>query len=74
MLSYLKVEWLETMKKFNIRNFYSEVKEELSKVSWPTRTATISTSLVVLVVVGMIAAYLGVVDLVVSRLASIIMG
>ena len=74
MLSYLKVEWLETMKKFNIRNFYSEVKEELSKVNWPARSATISTSLVVLVVVGMIAVYLGVVDLVVSRLASVIMG
>lgn len=54
--------------------FYNQVKEELKKVSWPTREATIGTSLVVVVVVALITAYLGVVDAIVSRLAQMVIG
>ncbi len=62
------------MKKFKPTVFYKEVKEELSKVSWPTKDATIKTSIVVVVVVGLITAYLGGVDAVVSRLAAVVIG
>ena len=62
------------MKKFKPVSFYNQVKEELKKVSWPTREATITTSIVVLVVVGLITAYLGIVDAIVSRLAQQIIG
>ncbi len=62
------------MKSFKPVVFYNQVKEELKKVSWPTKEATITTSLVVLVVVGLITAYLGVVDFIVSKLAQQVIG
>ncbi len=62
------------MKNFSPKAFYGEVKEELSKVTWPTREATIGTSVVVVVVVAIITAYLGVVDVAVSRLMQLIIG
>lgn len=62
------------MKKFKPVSFYNQVKDELKKVSWPTREATITTSIVVLVVVGLITAYLGVVDFIVSKLAQQVIG
>lgn len=62
------------MKKFKPVSFYNQVKEELKKVSWPTSEATITTSIVVLVVVGLITAYLGVVDFIVSKLAQQVIG
>ena len=62
------------MKKFKPVSFYNQVKEELKKVSWPTREATITTSIVVLVVVGLITASLGVVDFIVSKLAQQVIG
>lgn len=62
------------MMNFKPKLFYTQVKEELQKVNWPTRQATISTSLVVLVVVGMITVYLGIADAVISRLMKLIIG
>ena len=62
------------MTSFNPVSFYNQVRDELKKVNWPARETTISTSIVVVVVVGLITAYLGVVDAIVSRLAGQIIG
>ncbi len=62
------------MKSFNPVSFYNQVRDELKKVNWPTKENTISTSIVVVVVVGLITAYLGIVDAIVSRLAGQIIG
>ena len=62
------------MKSFNPVSCYNQVRDELKKVNWPARETTISTSIVVVVVVGLITAYLGVVDAIVSRLAGQIIG
>ena len=62
------------MKSFNQVSFYNQVRDELKKVNWPARETTISTSIVVVVVVGLITAYLGVVVAIVSRLAGQIIG
>lgn len=62
------------MKSFNPVSFYNQVRDELKKVNWPARETTISTSIVVVVVVGLLTAYLGVVDAIVSRLAGQIIG
>ena len=62
------------MKSFNPVSFYNQVRDELKKVNWPARETTISTSIVVVVVVGLITAYLGVVDAIVSSLAGQIIG
>lgn len=62
------------MKSFNPVSFYNQVRDELKKVNWPTKENTISTSIVVVVVVGLITAYLGIVDAIVSKLAGQIIG
>ena len=50
-----------------IGQFLREVRIELSKVTWPTRKDTIASTSVVLVIVILIAAFLGIVDLGLSR-------
>ena len=46
--------------------FLSEVSTELSKVSWPTRKETQAATIVVIIGVTLVAAYLGIVDTVLS--------
>ncbi|MDR2869074.1 MAG: preprotein translocase subunit SecE [Deferribacteraceae bacterium] len=54
--------------------FYNEVKEELAKVSWPSKEQTLGTTTVVLVVVALLTAYLGGIDFILARVAAAIMG
>ena len=53
--------------------FLGEVKEELQKVSWPTKDQAIGTSIVVFVVVVIITIYLGFVDMALSNIVSLIL-
>jgi preprotein translocase subunit SecE len=48
--------------------FLQEVWSELKKVHWPTRRETYAATVVVLVVVGIVALYLGLVDFALSQL------
>ncbi len=59
-------EFLQTAKQF-----FREVRVELKKVTWPTRKETIASTSVVLVTVFLVAFYLGIVDLGLSRLIKI---
>ena len=56
-----------------IGQFLREVRIELSKVTWPTRKDTIASTSVVLVIVILIAVFLGIVDLGLSRLMRILL-
>ncbi len=56
-----------------ISQFLREVRIELSKVTWPTRKDTIASTSVVLVIVILIAIFLGIVDLGLSRLMRILL-
>lgn len=56
-----------------IRQFLREVRIELSKVTWPTRKDTIASTSVVLVIVFLIGAFLGIVDLGLSRIMRILL-
>ncbi|MEJ2233385.1 MAG: preprotein translocase subunit SecE [Syntrophobacterales bacterium] len=56
-----------------ITQFLREVRIELSKVTWPTRKDTIASTSVVLVIVFLIAVFLGIVDLGLSRLMRILL-
>jgi preprotein translocase subunit SecE len=49
-----------------------DVSTELKKVYWPPRSETVAFTGVVLVVVSFVAAYLGIVDFVLSRLLSLL--
>ena len=57
-----------------IIKFLREVKVELKKVSWPSRKETIGSTSVVLVVVIIVAIFLGLIDIGLSRLIRIILG
>ncbi len=57
-----------------IMAFIESVKLELSKVTWPTRKETISTTGVVVVIVFLISIYLGACDIVLAKLMRLILG
>jgi preprotein translocase subunit SecE len=56
------------------REYLREVVVELKKVIWPSRKETVGSTAVVLVIVGLAAVFLGVVDLVLSRLVKLLVG
>ena len=53
--------------------FLREVKVELKKVAWPSRKQTLGSTVVVLVLVFIISAFLGVVDLGLSHLVRLVL-
>ena len=53
--------------------FFQEVMAELRKVHWPSRKETYAATAVVLVVVGLVALFLGVVDLALSTIIQAIL-
>ena len=46
----------------NAKQFYSDVRSEMRKVSWPGRQEVIGTTIVVIVAVFFFGLYLGLVD------------
>ncbi len=54
--------------------FLREVKTELKKVTWPNKRQTITSTSVVLVLVGIVAIFLGLVDMVLARLVRLVVG
>ena len=57
-----------------LKIFLTEVKQELKKVTWPSKDETIGTTVVVLVLVVLISAFLGVVDISLSKVMKLIIG
>ncbi len=53
--------------------FVAEAWQELKKTTWPNRRETLGTTLVVLILVVVIAAYLGLVDMGLSTLVKKVM-
>ena len=53
--------------------FFEESKVEIKKVVWPSRKETVTTCVAVLVVSLVIALYLGVVDLALSKIVEAIL-
>lgn len=47
--------------------FYTDVRGELKKVSWPSRDEVVSTTVVVIAAVFFFGLYLGLVDFVLGR-------
>ena len=58
----------------NIGKFVSQVKTEMKKVSWPTRDELMSSTLVVLVSTLLLALFIGICDLVLSRAVHFLIG
>jgi len=56
-----------------VAGFLNEIKIEMTKVSWPTRNELMGSTIVVLVSLAMLAAFIGVCDLFLSKLVNVIM-
>ncbi|MDZ7642386.1 MAG: preprotein translocase subunit SecE [Desulfurivibrio sp.] len=56
-----------------LKQFIAEVRQEFGKVVWPGKKQTIMSTAVVVVLVSLIAAYLGIVDLVLGKLVGFIL-
>ncbi|MEM5787551.1 MAG: preprotein translocase subunit SecE, partial [Syntrophobacteraceae bacterium] len=63
------VVWINTA-----RQYLREVVYELRKVVWPSRKETLGSTAVVLVIVGLSAAFLGIIDLILSRMVRMLIG
>jgi preprotein translocase subunit SecE len=57
-----------------IGSFFGESKQELAKVNWPTRRELADSTLLVIVVTLIIAAFIFVVDLVLSFVMRVVLG
>ncbi len=54
-------------------DFVREVKVELKKVTWPTRKQTTGTTIVVIIFVFVVAGFLGLFDLGLSKLVQVVL-
>jgi preprotein translocase subunit SecE len=57
-----------------IIRFLSEAKTELKRVTWPTPKQTLASTAVVIVIVFIIAIFLGIIDYVLAKLVKFILG
>ena len=57
-----------------IRAFFTEVKAEFLRVTWPTRDATIKSTGIVVFVTLVLAVYLGLLDVGLAEVAKRVLG
>jgi preprotein translocase subunit SecE len=57
-----------------VMQFLSEAKTELKKVTWPSPKQTLASTSVVIIIVFIVAIYLGIVDYVLAKLVKYILG
>lgn len=53
-------------------NFLKEVKAELGKVAWSTREELLASTLVVIVVTAILGVFIGVFDILLSKILTVI--
>ena len=56
-----------------VSGFVKDVKVEMSKVAWPTKDELIGSTVIVLVSLALLSAFIGLCDLVLSNIVNIIM-
>ena len=54
-------------------NFIKDVKLEMAKVSWPTKDELIGSTAVVLISLAILSLFIGICDIILSKLVNIIM-
>lgn len=52
--------------------FLGDIREELKKVSWPTRKQTIRLTLIVLLMSLIIGLYLGIIDILLTKVLELL--
>jgi preprotein translocase subunit SecE len=58
----------------NITQFIKDAKVELKKVTWPTPKQTMASTAVVIIIVFIVAIYLGLVDFALAKMVKFILG
>jgi preprotein translocase subunit SecE len=61
------------LKKMPLLRYFSEVKAELSKVTWPSRHQTVSKTILVIVSSVAVGMYIGFLDFAFTHLATLIL-
>jgi preprotein translocase subunit SecE len=61
----------ERMAKPSVGEFVRQVRQEVSKVTWPSRTETIQSTLMVVVMVAFAAVFFFLVDIVLAKLVQL---
>jgi preprotein translocase subunit SecE len=61
----------ERMAKPSVGEFVRQVRQEVSKVTWPSRTETIQSTLMVVVMVAVAAVFFFLVDIVLAELVQL---
>lgn len=56
-----------------VTNFFKEIQLEMSKVSWPTREELIGSTLIVIMSLAILSAFIGICDVVLSTVVNVIM-
>ena len=56
-----------------VAGFFNDIKLEMTKVAWPTKDELIGSTVIVLVSLAILSAFIGVCDIVLSKLVNIIM-
>ncbi|MBT6536330.1 MAG: preprotein translocase subunit SecE [Rhodospirillaceae bacterium] len=59
------------MAKPSVGEFVRQVRQEVSKVTWPSRTETIQSTLMVVVMVAFAAVFFFLVDIVLAKLVQL---
>ena len=57
----------------NVISFLNEVKEELSKVAWPSREQTIRYTILVIIIAVVVGAFLGGLDYILTAVTAFIL-
>ena len=61
----------ERMARPSVGEFVRQVRQEVSKVTWPSRTETIQSTLMVVVMVAFAAVFFFLVDIVLAKLVQL---
>lgn len=56
------------------RDYVAEVQGEFKKITWPPQAETVNGTVSVVVIVSLIAAFLGIVDFGLSRVMQMVLG
>ena len=66
--------WIGSMAKVSPIQFFRQVKQEVKKVTWPTRKEVMQTSIMVIILVAIAATFFFFVDQIIGWLMKLILG
>ncbi len=58
----------------SVGNFFQETKQELNKVTWPSRSELVQATIIVIVTTFLMAFFIGVVDFFLSIMMRVLIG